>query len=162
MRLPERYRTQCVRYIPLGSPWSTSNCVYGGVRQVELVVVGWVQEGGYTGWGSTGWVPGGWYTGYVPSLVSDWYCQGPTQALHAYLRPPRHSRGLSGPFRTPGLLALRYAPGSQIGRDSGYYILKLVNIPECHHKCVMRPAILPVSKKAQESTTLNFQDFQYA
>ena len=50
-------------------------------------------------------------------------------------------RGLEcpGPARTPFR--------TQYRRDSGIYILKLVHNPECHLKSLMRPAIVPVSKR---------------
>ena len=95
MPVPKR----AVRFPPLGSPWSVLKRLFRGVRHVELVVAGWVREGGIPGLG-TGRVV--YRVGTIPVLPSrvlpaaDWYCQDPTSASTRYLRPPRHSRAPSG------------------------------------------------------------------
>ena len=71
---------------------------------------------------------------------------------------PGHSGPSLGPSAHPGSRTLRYPPWSQYRRDSGVYILKLVNYPECHRFSLMRPVILPICKTGPEVTTLNFQE----
>ena len=156
----ERYIRCTVRYLPLGSPWSISNRLFSGhlLRSGHCGVGR--GGGGVVRVGTAGWVLGGCYTGtHPPSHPSGlhWYCQGPTHARYAFLRPLGHSRGPADPLRTPELPALRYASWSQYGRDSAPNILKLVNNLECRRKSSMRPVILPISKTGPEYTTLNFQ-----
>ena len=71
-------------------------------------------------------------------------------------------QGPAGPSAHHWLPALRYPPQDQLRRDSIKYILKLVINTECRLKSVMRPGILPVSKRGSNVTTLNFQDFHFA
>ena len=100
--------------------------------------------------------------GVVPSQYTRyWYCQGPTNASNAGLRPLRPLQGPAGPSAHPELPALSIQPQDQYRRDSIINILKLVRIRECRLKSVMRPAIVPDSKTGSKVMTLNFQDFQY-
>ena len=110
------------------------------------------------GWGTgrvvyRGWVPGGWYTGYYTGIQDPAVYIGIARAqpvldtgIYSRWTSAGHSRPLQGP---PHTQLLGYPPQGQIRRDSGYNILKLVNKPECHHKTVMRPVMLPVSKSRQ-------------
>ena len=99
-----------VRYLPLGSPWLTWKRLFSGVRHVELVVVGWVPEGCYTGWG-TGWVLGGvLYRVLVLPSRATLVLPGPN---HCIYRATRVQAGTPGPFwalRTPALLARSICP----------------------------------------------------
>ena len=72
-----------------------------------------------------------------------------------------HSRALQAPPHTRGSPHSTYPPQDQYRRDSNEYILKVVTIPECRRKGVMRPGILPYSKTGSKVTTLNFQYFLY-
>ena len=99
--------------------------------------------GGYTG--SRG--------GVLPTRIPVyWYCQGPTTASGLHIAPRRHSGPQLGPPHTCS------SPVS-IGRDIPEYILKLVNNPECHLKSMMRPVILPISKKTLINHDLEFLRF---
>ena len=148
-----------MRYLPLGSPWSGPNQSYVHVPSGPWPVGGCgaghergVRVGGYR----EGGIPG---STQLAGYPLHWYCQDPTsspQALSA------STRALQAPWalRTPWLLALRYWPSNlDIGRDSINNILKLVKTAECRLNMLMRPGILPVSKRGPKYTTLNFQDF---
>ena len=117
-------------------------------------------RGGVLGVGAGG-VLGGAIPGTHPPRHRIGIARAQPIARTPFLRPPRHSRAPAGPLRTPWLPALRYAPGSQYGRDSIKYILKLVKTWECHRKSSMRPGIVPVSKSRPIITTLNFPDFRF-
>ena len=98
-----------------------------------------------------GCVPGGYREGYTG------YC---TQPATLVLPGPNH--WLPGPDHwLPGPVSGTRASirdQGQIqgpGPDSGSQSLKLVNKPECHRNIVMRPAILPISKRGRKVTTLN-------
>ena len=152
---PVRY----VRYLPLGSPWSTPNRLFSTAEYVVRVVrrcrwvPGVVRLGGYRGRGSTHLVPVWPQIGIARAqpvaLARVTVSPGALQALQA-LRTPL----APAPIDMPSW--------SQIGRDSGLNILKLVHNPECQPKYVMRPAMLPVSKTRSNVTTLNFQVLRLA
>ena len=106
----ERYRTQGVRYLPLGSPWSPLKCVYGGLVRAVLGAVqvgtGRVVYRAYYSLGSTGWVlplPTHPLPTHSPHIG---IARAQPIASPRYLRPLGHSRAPAGPLRTPQLLAL--------------------------------------------------------
>ena len=152
-----------MRYLPLGSPTADPNVSYVHVPRVPEDVACTVLVDVRAGW-VPGVVPGWVYReGAIPGKYQPGRYIGIARAQPVpgagCLRPPRHS-GPPWALRTPGLLALtQYPPAAKYGRDSVNNILKLVNYPECHHNSVMRPAIVPVSKRPPKSTTLNFPDF---
>ena len=79
-----------------------------GHQRVASAVYGELQGGGCTR-GGAGWVvPGGVYR-VVPSRASYWYCQGPTIAIYRLSASTQALQARVLAFRTPGLLALRYA-----------------------------------------------------
>ena len=146
-----------VRYSPLGSPTDASKRSYvhvlrvtgpwrGGSAGHERGLVG-------TRGGAVGGVPGKGYTGYYPARL-HWYCQGPTRPQIGIARAqPLPGTGICArqALQPAAPASAHLAPRTQIwpsqhqlGRDSINNILKLVNIPECRLKSVMRPAILPV------------------
>ena len=120
-------RYTSVRFTPLGSPWvdlkrllpllhgrrtACSRCSGGGTRG-----------------GAAGWVLGGVYRvgtrGVLPSrLIGIARAQPMPQT--AVLRPPGHSRALQAPPHTLAPHTQYSPPRTQIGRDSGSNILKLV------------------------------------
>ena len=112
------------------------------------VLGGWVYRVGTTGW--VYWV------GTTSPLPPQYPYIGIARAQP--LPEPRilTSAGTPGPLQDPSAHLLL---GPASGRDSGSHILKLVNNPECHRNSVMRPVILPISKKGPNVMTLNFQDF---
>ena len=148
-----------VRYSPLGSPWDGPKQLSLGTNMVAGPCVSRWVRGGVYGWGIPGGVLGGWYTGYYPATRLQrlhWYCQGPTDDRSGRYRVPGHSRVPPGPFRTPGSRTHGYALLDPIRRDSALNILKLVHNLECHLNMLMRPGIVPDSKRGSETTTLNF------
>ena len=101
--------------------------------------------------GYPGWCGGG-YTGWVLYRVLTQACSD-TRLLEPYIvrqgpvRTPRHSRPLQGPPHTAPHPSSDTPIFLSISQYISVYILKLVINPECHLKLVMRPAIVPVSKK---------------
>ena len=121
-------------------------------RQYRRAVGRWCTRGGVAGWYREGW-----YTGCIPSRYWPHGYIGiaraqPMLQLGSTVSPG-HSRGLPGPL--PHTLAPAPVLAS-IGRDSGLNILKLVIIPECRLKSMMRPAILPISKNWSKCHDLEF------
>ena len=153
-----------VRFPPLGSPWTVSKRSYVHVPVVTQRALSAVLPVRAWGGGGVG-IPGTGWGGVVPTQYTlpavDWYCQNPptvrtplsasTLALQAPPGPSAHQDSSHSAWPASG----------RIGRDSAKYILKLVDNPECHLKCRMRPGILPISKTGPLFTTLNFQYFQY-
>ena len=86
---------------------------------------------------------------------------GPNQCRPCVPAPTPGTPGPLGPPHTWSSPHSEYPPQDQYGRDSAVYILKLVIIPECRPYFVMRPAIVPVSKKSREVTTWDFQEIPY-
>ena len=118
-----------------------------------------MSEGCAVRWGGTrggvlGWVPGGCYTGYYPAVRL--VLPGPNQWYIPVYRAPQALRG-------PGWASPHTCSSPCLswpyGRDSINNILKLVKTLECRLKSLMRPGILPVSKRLSKVTTLNFPDF---
>ena len=106
-------------------------------------------------------IPGGYYPPHhpVPTLPATLVLPGPNRwPRQRFCVHPGTPGALAGPFRTPGLLALKYRPQDQYGRDSTSNILKLVINPECRPFSLMRPAILPVSKNPVKCHDLEFPE----
>ena len=103
-----------------------------------------------------GWVLGGWYTGYSPSDPRIGIARAQPVARPALSASARHSRALPGPSAHLAPRTQHVGLRTLSGRDSGIYILKLVNMLECRRKSVMRPAIVPVPKKRSKSHDLEF------
>ena len=105
-----------------------------------------VRQCGYQGLGEgyTGWVPGGGVLPTQPDYIG--IARAQRMAGNPVIGHAEALQGLPGPSAHLSSPALRYALLDPIRRDSGLYILKLVIIPECRLKSVMRPAILPVPK----------------
>ena len=158
MTVPVPVPVQCAYPTPrisLGLP-ETTICACSWCPGDRRVVC---YRAGVRRWGVPGWVWVGTWEGGIPGITPP-----PTTLV---LPGPNHCQTavVPCPQGTPGLLLSPSAhPGSRtrslrllgpIRRDSGQYILKLVNIPECRHKTLMRPAMLPVSKTRPKSTTLN-------
>ena len=143
-----------MRILPLGSPTGVPNVSY---VQCPRVPQPWSSRAcrgravcGHAGYGRVVYRVGT-RGGVLPAQTSDWYCQGPTNALWALSASTRHSRALLALPHTWLLALNRHPASSQIGRDSIKYILKLVKTAECHLKCLMRPVILPILKPAEKS-----------
>ena len=116
--------------------------------------------------GYTGWVvlPRGTYDG-LPLDVQP-HCGFPGESLggcHGVRKGLLlEEMGVRRAQEGPGVpIGRPTPPQAQYRRDSVKYILKLVNIPECHHKTVMRPAIVPISKNRPQYHDLEFPGFPY-
>ena len=111
----------------------------------EVGVPGVVRLGGYR-WGA---IPGTYPAGYIGIARAQSYTLFSRQALE------RVRLALQAPAGPSAHQAPRGTRLASDGRDSASYILKLVIIPECHRKVLMRPAIVPVLKRGSKCTTLN-------
>ena len=144
-----------VRYLPLGSP-SDGPKVLFLVWHGPVVVCGGGPWWGRVGTGRVG-IPGTTRVG-IPGTTQLAYIGIARAQPLALARGSASARSLQALLGPPHNLAPRtqhMALQPQYGRDSIKYILKLVDIPECHHKVSMRPGMLPVSKRAPKVTTLN-------
>ena len=127
---------------------------------------------GCTGVGGTGWVPGGRYTGYRVGtgrvvyrvLTHPWCRLGPGNTNTPLVPCPR---ALQTPPRSPPHTRLPHprAPGLQIPASGPirarfrHIFLKVSQNRRVSPKSMMRPGILPISKRAPETMTLNSWDF---
>ena len=148
-----------MRFRPLGSPWSTSKVHYRPVTTAVRWCGGWVQGGVVPGvgyWVGTGWVlyrvlP----THPVPGIARTLVLPGPNQCQLARLRVRQALQAPAGPSAHLAPHGLRYPHLGPIRARFRRIYLKVSQFLECHHKMLIRPGILPVSKTGPKTTTLN-------
>ena len=153
--------TPCV-ITPLGSPWDGPNVLFD--HSVRRTVGGPAVCGrGVPGVGvyRVG-TREGYYPPSIPPWTHDWYCQGPTTASSRHYRVPRALQAAARPSAHPGSRTRRYGPLRLIRARFRVIYPKVSRNPECHRNSLMRPVMLPVSKKRPISHDLEFLRFLYS